>query len=141
MDKYVNRLLTEWKQHGKIIISLDFDDTIYLYNDHLGNKEDVERTIKLVKEAFMTGAYIVIFTASSIERYPEIQRYCEELQIPVSCINTNPITLPYGQNGKIYYNINLCDRSGLVQALDILEQAMYQYRGWQQSQKNLIDVA
>lgn len=140
MDKYVNRLLTEWKQHGKIIISLDFDDTIYLYSN-LNNKEDVERTIKLVKEAYMTGAYIVIFTASNQERYPEIQKYCEQLQIPVNAINANPITLPYGHNGKIYYNINLCDRSGLSQALDILETAMYQYRSYQQTKKELPDVA
>lgn len=139
-NKYVARLLNEWKQHGKIIISLDFDDTIYLYSN-LNNKSDVERVIKLVKEAYATGAYIVIFTASNQERYPEIQKYCEQLQIPVSAINANPIDLPYGKHGKIYYNINLCDRSGLVEAMDILETAMYQYRGFQQGEKPAIDVA
>jgi len=141
MQKYVNRLLTEWKQHGKIIISLDFDDTIYCWNENLNNGDDVQRTINLVKQAHSTGAYIVIFTASNIERYPEIQKHCKELQIPVDAINANPITLPYGKNGKIYYNINLCDRSGLVQALDILETAMYQYRAWKETQKNIADVA
>lgn len=140
-NKYVLRLLSEWKQHGKIIISLDFDDTIYLYNHHLNNKDDVQRAINLVKECYLTGAYIVIFTASSQERYPEIQQYCDELLIPVSAINRNPIELPYGNNGKIYYNINLCDRSGLVEAMNILEEALYKFRGYQQEQKPATDVA
>lgn len=140
-NKYVDRLLTEWKQHGKIIISLDFDDTIYLYNNTLNNKSDVERAISLAKQCYMTGAYIVIFTASDPERYPEIQKYCEQLQIPINAINANPIELPYGKKGKIYYNINLCDRSGLVEAMDILESALYKYRGYQQTLKTTTDVA
>lgn len=139
MNKYKERLFEEWKQHGKIIISVDFDDTICKWN--LDNHEDVERTINLVRQASQTGAYIVIFTASSVERYPEIQRYCEGLRLPIDAINKNPIELPYGNNGKIYYNINLCDRSGLTQALDILEDAMYQYRGYLQTQKPATDVA
>jgi hydroxymethylpyrimidine pyrophosphatase-like HAD family hydrolase len=132
-NKYIQRLFEEWKRYGKIICSVDYDDTICYWN--LDNKEDVERTIKLVQAAYSTGAYIVIFTASNIDRYPEIQHHCDELQIPISCINRNPIDLPYGKNGKIYYNINLCDRSGLTQALDILEESMYLYRGWLEENK------
>lgn len=139
VDTYVDRLLEEWKQHGKIIISVDYDDTICKWN--LNNNADVARTIRLVKEAYNTGAYVVIFTASAVDRYPEIQEYCDKLEIPISCINKNPIDLPYGNNGKIYYNINLCDRSGLLQALDILETAMYRYRAYLQTQKPATDVA
>lgn len=139
MDKYVKRLFDEWCKHSKIIISLDYDDTIYHWG--LDNKEDIDRTIKLVQEAYLTGAYIVIFTASNQDRYPEIQKYCEELKIPISSINQNPFELPYGKNGKIYYNINLCDRSGLNQALDILEESMYQFRAYQQQLKPATDVA
>jgi len=133
IETYINRLYQEWLQHGKIIISADWDDTVKYWG--LDNKEDVERTIKLLQEAHYTGAYIVIFTASDVSRFEEIQKHCEELKIPISSINKNPIELPYGHNGKIYYNINLCDRSGLTQALDILEEAMYRYRGYQQTQK------
>jgi hypothetical protein len=139
-NKYIKRLTEEWVTHGKIIISIDFDDTLFAWKSGF-NKEDIERTIKLCQEAYLTGAYLVIFTASNIERYPEIQAYCEEIQLPISAINTNPIPLPYGNNGKIYYNINLCDRSGLVDALDILEAAMYQMRSYQISNKHLDDVA
>ncbi len=122
IDKYVNRLYQEWKTHEKIIISVDYDDTLYPFK--LDNTEDVVRTVKLVKQAQEIGAYIVIFTASTSDRYKEIKSYCNDLGINVDSINTNPIKLPYGNNGKIYYNINICDRSGLNQALDILEETM-----------------
>lgn len=140
MNKYTQRLVDEWKQHGRIIISVDYDSTIFPYPT-IDNKEDIERTIKLVQLARETGAYIVIFTASNIDRYEEIQRYCESIRLPIDSINKNPIELPYGKNGKIYYNINLCDRSGLIEALNTLEEALYQYRSYLQTKKELPDVA
>ena len=139
MNKYIDRLYNEWKQHGKIIISVDYDDTIFPWG--LGNKEDIDRTIKLVQIAHETGAYIVIFTASAPERHEEIQKHCESIRLPIDSINVNPIELPYGKNGKIYYNINLCDRSGLTQALDILESAMYKIRGEKASNLTLGEQA
>lgn len=124
MNVYVNRLLNEWKQHGKIIISVDFDDTIYPYNNNLENKEDIKRTIELIQLAKYIGAYIVIFTASPNDRHLFIQEYCDSIKIPVDSINRNPIDLPFGKEGKIYYNINLCDRSGLQESLNILEETI-----------------
>jgi len=121
---YVKRLVEEWKKHGKIIISVDYDDTIFHWR--LDNKYDVKRTIKLVQLAHSIGAYIVIFTASDPERHLEIQQHCESIKLPINSINKNCIDLPYGNNGKIYYNINLCDRSGLNEALNILEESINQ---------------
>lgn len=134
MNKYSERLLEEWKQHGKIIISVDYDDTLFPWRKDF-NGDDINRTIQLVQQAHHTGAYIVVFTASDPDRYEEIQKHCEEIKLPINAINKNAIPLPYGNNGKIYYNINLCDRSGLVEALNILEEAMYAYRGYQQTLK------
>lgn len=128
MDKYIERLVKEWKKHGKIVLSVDYDSTIFPYPT-IDNQEDIERTVKLVQIAYETGAYIVIFTASPEGRHEEIQAYCEKIHLPINAINRNPIDLPFGNEGKIYYNINLCDRSGLTQALDILETAMYIVRG------------
>ena len=138
--KYVDRLLDEWKSHGKIIISVDYDDTLSHWK--LNNEDDITRTVKVIKEATLTGAYIVIFTACDHARYPEIKNYCTEMGLLIDSINQNPIELPYGkeQGSKIYYNINLCDRSGLTQALDILEAAMYKYRGYLQNKKPAIEV-
>lgn len=46
MKKYIERLTKEWIEHGKIIISVDYDDTISPYREDF-NKEDIDRTIKL----------------------------------------------------------------------------------------------
>lgn len=140
MNKYAKRLLEEWKQHGKIIISVDYDDTIYPWRKDF-NEEDIARTIDLVKIAHSTGAYIVIFTASDTDRYDEIKTHCDKIKLPIDAINKNAIPLPYGNNGKIYYNINLCDRSGLVESLDILQTAMYAYRSYKYTKSLTTDVA
>lgn len=127
MEKYIQRLLNEWRTYGKIIISVDYDSTLKHWPT-IDNHEDIKRVIETLQVAKETGAYIVIFTASDIEKFEEIQKYCEEIHLPIDAINRNPIPLPYGNHGKIYYNINLCDRSGLTQSLDILERAMYTIR-------------
>lgn len=121
---YSRRLFKEWVTYSKIILAVDFDDTLYPWG-FLGNEKDRAKTIKLVREAQSVGAYIVIFTASDKNRYNEIIRYCKMLGITIDTINQNPIDLPYGNNGgKIFYNHNLCDRSGLKGSLRILEKAM-----------------
>lgn len=128
MDKYTERLVKEWRQYGKIIISVDYDSTL-CYWPTINNQGDISRVIKLLQLAHETGAYITVFTASDVDKFSEIQKHCEQIKVPIDSINTNAIPLPYGNHGKIYYNINLCDRSGLIEALNMLEDAMYIIRG------------
>lgn len=129
-NKYVNRLVEEWKAHGKIILSVDFDDTLYPYRfTSEEDQEEIRDTIKLIKQVQKVGAYLVIFTASNKDRHPEISDFCTQAGIPCDSINQNPIELPYGKEGKIYYNIMLCDRSGLKEAKEILRYAMHIYMG------------
>ena len=127
IDIYVARLLKEWKEHGKIIIACDYDDTIR--NWSLDDDETREAVIDLLKKAKETGAYIVIFTACSPDRYDEIKVFCNEQGVTIDSINQNPIDLPYGNTSKVYANIFLDDRAGLPQAMEILKRAMYEYRG------------
>lgn len=137
-DMYVDRLVKEWKQHGKIIISIDFDSTISPYHT-IDNQPDIDAAINLIKRV-QGSAYNVIFTACHPDRFDEITYYCDKQGIRVDSINKNPISLPYGTSGKIYYNVNLCDRSGLKEAMNILETAYYIYRGWKQSEKPLTEI-
>lgn len=128
MEKYVERLVREWKQHGKIICAVDYDGTI-AYWPTIENQEDIKRTIELLQLVHATGAYIVINTACSPDRYEDIQRHCESINLPINNINAPPIPTTYGNSTKLYANIFLDDRAGLSQALDILEKAMYIIRG------------
>lgn len=130
MNKYTERLYQEWKQYGKIIIAVDFDDTISPWK--FKDKEDLEkldRIIQTLRVAYETGAYIVINTSCNSDRYHEIEEYCEKVKLPINAINLNPINLPYGNNGKVYANILLDDRAGLDEALEMLNIAMYKVRG------------
>ncbi len=135
MKKYIERLLTEWEQHSKIIIAVDFDDTIF--NWKMNDYETYSRVIKLLQKCKETGAYIVIFTCSNKDRHGEIEKFCNVNNLKIDGINQNPIDLPYGNEGKIYANIFLDDRAGLDEALDILEKTMYIVRGRRNTQSTL----
>lgn len=142
LKKYITRLFEEWKQHGKIVIAVDFDDTISPWK--FNSEEDLRyqsEVIKLLHDAHYTGAYIVIFTACNVDRYEEIKQYCAKVGLSIDAINQTPIDIPYGQNGKIYANIFIDDRAGLLESLEILEAALYQYRGYLQGNKNVFDAA
>jgi hypothetical protein len=133
---YSDRLLSEWKQHGSIIIGLDFDDTIFPYRE---NFTDINKVINIVKEAIRSNAIVVIYTGSSEDRYSEIQDYCKSIDLKIHSINEN-IIKPFGDNRKIYANIYLDDRSGLNESIEILTAAMYNYRGYLQNQKPLTEI-
>jgi len=126
---YLERLVNEWNQHGKIIIAVDYDDTISPWKMR---GFDPKRTIEVLQVAKNTGAYLVIFTSCSEDRYPEITEYCKSQGLEVDAINKTPIDLPYGNGIKIYANIFIDDRAGLNEALNILELAMYRIRGSRQ---------
>lgn len=125
---YLNRLVKEWKEHGKIVISVDYDSTIFPYHT-IDNAEHINKVISVLKIAKETGAYIAIFTCSNPDRHDEIMDYCKTKGLIIDSINVNPIDLPYGHHGKIYANIYIDDRAGLVESLNILEFAMYKIRG------------
>lgn len=59
MEKYIDRLFQEWKQHRKIIIAVDYDDTISPWK--LETEESIQRSgiFQLLKDAQYTGAYII----------------------------------------------------------------------------------
>lgn len=128
IQKYIDRLYKEWKEHGKIIIGVDFDDTISPWK--LKEKEECEEIIKYIKEAIYTGAYLVIHTSCNKDRYPEIMKYCQSYNLKVDSINENPINLPYGHDkSKPMCNLYLDDRAGLNEAIEILRVVMYRIRG------------
>jgi len=118
----LNRLRNEYKKHKKLIIAVDFDDTVFPYHD---TGHTYTRILNLVARASKLGFYIVVWTASSPDRYPLIEAFYKEKSIQIASINKNPVeNMPFGNHGKIYYNLLLDDRAGLGQASDILEKLL-----------------
>ena len=123
ISRYVKRLTEEWLAHNKLIVAVDYDDTLYPWK--FATQEECDKVFNLLEFARMAGIYVVIFTASGPERYEEITKYCNSKGLKIDSINKNPIDLPYGheENAKIYYNIFLCDRAGLDASMEVLHKA------------------
>lgn len=105
---------------------MDYDSTLLAWRD-LDNQEDISRTVKVLKEAQHVGCYTIISCNCDASRYGEIKTHCGELGIAVDSINASPIDLPISCE-RVFANIELNDRGGLTQALDILEEATYLQR-------------
>lgn len=116
----VNRLVKEWKMHGKIIIALDFDNTVYDFHQEGHTYEEV---FTLLKECQQFGCYIVLFAARGEDENEFMVSYLKEHDIVIDGINENLPVIPF-QTRKIYYNILLDDRAGLKSAYEILKEAL-----------------
>lgn len=117
----VDRLLVEYERHKSLIVAFDFDDTVFDFH-HKGRSH--ERVLTVLQRCNRAGFHLVLFTASAPARFDSMREHMAEQGIHVSSINENPIPLPFGHNGKIYYNILLDDRAGLGQAVEVLEQVL-----------------
>jgi predicted mannosyl-3-phosphoglycerate phosphatase (HAD superfamily) len=115
------RLFIEWKKHPQLIVAVDFDETLFDFHEKGYTHEKV---IALLKRCQECGFYIVLFTASAPERHKFMNDYMLGRGIVLDSINENPIPLPYGNHGKIFYNILLDDRAGLGQAVETLTEVL-----------------
>lgn len=114
-----NRLLLEYKKYGKLIIAVDFDDTLHDYHRE-GNS--YELVTALVKELYANDFYIIIWTANPDLDY--VSTYLHQHDIPYHKINeVAPVSEKWlnGSNPrKIYANAFLDDRAGLIQVYNDL---------------------
>jgi hypothetical protein len=116
-DNCVNRLVEEWTNYGKIVLAIDFDDTVF---DFHKKGRTYENVIKLVKRCQNIGCYTVIFTANDdIEHHKFIKQYLLDKGIEIDTINENVPSVPF-KTRKVYYNVLLDDRAGLKASYDIL---------------------
>ena len=117
INSQVERLYSQYKKHGKIIIAYDFDDTIYSHNENYCY--DVISVLRCCKQANI-GIFIC-YTDSKEERYPFIKNFCKDMNIPLDKINESFEDVNHVNCGKIYYDILLDDKAGLGQALETLQ--------------------
>lgn len=106
------RLLREYKEHGKLIVAYDFDNTVFDYHNDGCTYRQV---INLLRRCHNLGFYLIVFTCNHSDKYPKIIRHLEECNIPYDSINENCPDITFAHN-KLYYNILLDDRAGLRSA-------------------------
>jgi hydroxymethylpyrimidine pyrophosphatase-like HAD family hydrolase len=117
----ISRLLVEYARHKSLIVAFDFDDTVY---DYHGKGRTYERVLELLRRSTKAGFHNVVFTACASDKFEGMRGYLDQQGVTVSAINENAIPLPFGNGGKIYYNILLDDRAGLGQAVEVLTKVL-----------------
>lgn len=120
-DRCVQRLWNEYTKHGKLIVALDIDGTVF---DYHAQDDTYPRVIQLMRDCEALGFYIVVFTARGPDELPHAVDHVKSLGLTVASVNSNPFPLPYGNNGKPYYNILLDDRAGLASAYATLREVV-----------------
>lgn len=122
IENCVDRLYKEYLKHLKLIVACDHDDTVF---DFHKKGHEYPKMRLLLRQCYNLGFHIVVYTASDKSRWNDIEDYWnDQLGIKISSINKNPIDLPYGNDGKIYYNILLDDRAGLGFAYEVLHRTV-----------------
>lgn len=120
IKRCISRLFNEWETHKRLIVAVDFDDTVFPFKVDATHSQ----LWGLLKRCQENNFYIVVWTASSADRFDFIRNYFKENGIEISSINENPIPLPYGNGKKIYYNHLLDDRAGLESSVMILKSVL-----------------
>lgn len=135
LDKYTQRLLREWEQHGKLIIATDVDDTILPYLT--ATQAECDKVIELLKDCQRVGAYIILYTCRNGDGIKEALAYCESKGLHIDAANENPpgVDLKWGHTAKPYANIFLDDRGHLEAACARLAECMYRMRAAQWSER------
>lgn len=108
------RLENEFKKYGKLIFCVDFDDTIYDFHKKGRTYEDVIQLLRRWEDY----SEVIIFTGNGEDKYAMIEEYLLNNRIKHKGINCDASVAFEGR--KIYANVYIDDRSGLIQVYNEL---------------------
>jgi hypothetical protein len=118
--KYETYILIEIaKKHGKIVVGVDFDDTIFpLHN----NEYIAERAKSLVAILRELREYITLclWTIADEQSLAYKVALMESWAIKPDYVNASPVN--FGEARKPYFNILLDDKAGLNESIKILKE-------------------
>lgn len=115
MEAEVKRLLDVYNEHGKIIVGLDFDDTVFPLNDLQSDICFKVRQLILGLQPDITICLYTISDAQSLKYKLALLNYWD---IYPDYINESPVK--FGDCIKPYFNILLDDKAGLPYTLEVL---------------------
>jgi FMN phosphatase YigB (HAD superfamily) len=118
-----NRLLAEYNKYGSLVVAFDFDDTVF---DFHKKGHEYEVIIQLLRELKKINCYLICWTAS--ENLEFVKQYLLEKEIPFDAINENPPHFKDNTAKKIYYNVLLDDRAGLIETYELLLDLYHQIK-------------
>lgn len=119
MKKEIEKLIKIYKEHGKIIVGVDFDDTLFTFDKN--NKQLHENVRKLLLD-IKSKIILCLFTVADKQSltYKEyIMEHCWDIK--PHYINESPVK-KWGNSVKPYFNILLDDKAGLPYTYNILNE-------------------
>lgn len=134
-ERVTDRLIEEYEKYGRLIVAVDFDNTIF---DFHKRGDTFPKVIEILRRAYSLKCKIIIYTNRTGERLEEVREYMKNNDIPYDTINEPILKLHDndGQGNKLFYSIFLDDRAGLSSAyycldsaLDVAEQIMLEKEG------------
>lgn len=119
--KFYNKLIEQYKQHRKLIIAFDFDDTVFPYSKDVDGFI-ISKCQECVRKANEQGHDVILFTCRDDQRIPS--QYFHFNNMRYDYFNESPVKDVDTGMGKIYYNILLDDKAGLYESLSTLQQVL-----------------
>lgn len=127
-DYYVQKLVSAWVRYGKIIICVDYDQTILPYQGF--ERKLCKIVVDTIKEAQTIGATVILFTCRDGGLLQKAKDHCDKLDLHFDQVNPKE-PFQQGYSHKPYCNIMLDDKAGLLSALEILQKAIKIYRKYE----------
>ena len=120
MDKILlEQLIKAHKNHGKIIVGVDFDDTVFPFNEGEANKERCERVVNILKRV-RPDIIICLFSVASKQSLIYKAHIMELYGIKPDYVNESPV-VKWGVCNKPYFNIQMDDKAGLNETILVME--------------------
>ncbi len=122
MNRDAQQLQQILETHDRVIVGVDFDNTVF----PLDEKEDTEircnRVIKILHELReMKVITICLYSIGSAQELKYKSHIMKLYGIPPKYVNTSPVVL-HKDCSKPYFNILLDDKAGLNETITILEE-------------------
>lgn len=121
MDFLKKALIKAYKEHGNIIVGVDYDNTLVPYGPDINNKELQERCEQVIQVIKDLKEHIILCLYTLDEPNVvklKVENMCS-IGIEPDYVNESPIKF-WGDCIKPYFNILLDDKAGLNEALQVL---------------------
>lgn len=133
-ENVIERMWKEFIEHGQLIVAYDYDSTVCPSQD--GN-ESCDQVIELLQQCSkIRDIKMICFTARNPSDYNEVKKYLAEHNIRWDKVNENIDSSKkiFSDHSKIFYNIFLDDRAGLVSAYETLVAFIDRYYDYKSQQ-------
>ncbi len=118
-DILLNQLIDVYEKHGKIIIGVDFDDTVFPFNKSVANINRCNEVVEILRE-LKPYSIICLWSVADAQSLVYKEHIMDLYGIKPDHVNDSPLN-KWGESKKVYFNIQLDDKAGLNETIQVLK--------------------